>query len=270
LWARTLIPYRPGTADGYAGASASSVPSPGEVGLRPWLGITASGIAHFFKGRDIGIVDNLACHSMALAPSFDAQTYFGHADIACANFESEDEPKLFDRLTGIEGVENRTTTAAFAQGGFVDTAFQIDSSSTPVVLSPAVLDTSPGSGGSVKGLTTPVAVNFDAEMDATRPNEVVTVSGCSATIKNAKWSAGSALKFDLEIPENSATRRSLSRCTAPRPLARGMRSTGTKIPMASPASRRTVTTTSGSSSALRRRRPASSTRGPFPTTSRRI
>lgn len=176
-------------------------PAPARGGQRPALFLTASGIAHFFAKAKLDIVDVMACQTMALAPSFNARTYFGHERTACTNKEAVDEPKLFDRMTGHSGVEGRPTTAAFGLGGFDDQYFKMATNSKPVVLSPAVAQASPSDGGGVAGTTTPVSVKFDAEMAQAAAKSVVTASGCSATVANAKWAGDDELSFDLKVPK---------------------------------------------------------------------
>jgi len=204
LWATTLIPWRRGDA---AFGDGKTIDYAGN-GLRPWLGITAAGIAHFFKGHNIDFVDNLACHSIALAPSFDSRSYFGHAATACLGFEVNDELTLFDRLLGKSGVAQRPTDQAYAQGGFTDQFFQLASSSKPVVLSPAVESVSPKEGGRAKpGATTPLDLHFDAAMDQSSTDGLVTVTGCGATTANPKWASSSELKLDLKVPADPSDTR---------------------------------------------------------------
>jgi hypothetical protein len=170
-------------------------------GCRYPLMMTASGIAHFFSRRGIDLVDNLACHSAQLAPSFDALSYFGHAATACSGFEAHDDKLLFDRLAGHAGVAARPTTAAFALQQFMDPYFRIAAGAQPVVLSPAVSSVSPADGALVGANTaTPVEVAFDARMDTSHPTAVITVSGCGAKLENATWVQGSRLSADLVIP----------------------------------------------------------------------
>ncbi len=199
-WAPTQVSWRPG--DG-SRPKADGTPSNAGIGARPWIGISAAGIAHYFSGSQIELVDVLACQSIGLASSFGSTTYFGHASTGCANFEAVDEPKLFDRLLGKSGVPARATTAAFALNGFQDRYFQISSNSNPVVLSPAVESITPPDGSQLLPNTnTPATVQFDAEMDASNADGVVTLEGCGATIKNPKWNGETKLGFDIAIPKN--------------------------------------------------------------------
>src|SRR3954454_13601488 len=99
LWASTLAPPRSG--DGTWKGNRSE-------GLRPWLGLTTSGIKHFFGGRKIELIDNQACHSMAFSSSLCATAYLGHATTACTSFEGKDEPLLFDRMTGHDDWRQRS------------------------------------------------------------------------------------------------------------------------------------------------------------------
>jgi hypothetical protein len=174
-------------------------------GTRPWLGISAAGIAHYFQNAKLDLADVLNCHSMALASSFGARSYFGHTNEACSGFEQKDEPLLFDRLIGKSGVPARTTTEAMRLGGFQDKFFGLAPDSKPVVLSPAVESVSPQEGSRVgQNSTTPAEVQFDAEMDTSNTSDVVAVSGCGASIQNMKWTAANRLTFDIKVPANPA------------------------------------------------------------------
>jgi hypothetical protein len=197
LKATTLLPWRPGDT---AQLDKNNNPDHQGGGTRPWLGITAAGIAHFFKGQKIDLIDNLACHSISMASSFAARSYLGHASTACSSFEAKDEPTLFDRLTGKSGISLRSTTAAMAAGGFVDTFFQLAPGSTPVVLSPAVEAVKPAAGVTLKpGQTNPATIRFDAQMDQRSPGDVVSVSGCGASVQNPAWSAANMLSFGIKV-----------------------------------------------------------------------
>ena len=203
IWATTLIPWRSG--DG-APTRADGTPDTSGEGERPWLGITDAGIAHFFKNAKVDLIDNMACHSMAVASSFNARSYFGHASTACAGFEAKDEPTLFDRLIGKSDVAARPTTKAFALGGFVDKYFQLAEGAQPIVLSPAVETVTPARDARIKpAANTPATVKFDAVMDQKNPDEAVTIKGCDATIQNAKWSNDHTLAFDINVPQAPAT-----------------------------------------------------------------
>jgi hypothetical protein len=196
--ASTLVTKRPGDSTiVYPDNSISP------DGGRPWLGITAAGIEHFFKGKQIDFIDNMACHSSALAKSFDARAYFGHSNVACSGFEAKDEITLFDRLIGESGVEARPTDKAFAMDGFIDRFFELAPDSKPVVLSPAVKEVSPKEGGVVKpGEKTPASITFDAAMNQDSADGIVSVSGCSAKVENPKWNSPTELKFDVTIPKD--------------------------------------------------------------------
>ena len=177
---------------------------PGDNGKRPWLGITASGIAHFFGPHRIELIDNLACHSATFATSFNAVAYFGHANQACDQFEEVDEPKLFDRLLGQEGVSVRSTTAAFGRGGFVDPFFRL-AETAPVVLSPAVEQVSPADGTVVApGTNVTGGVFFDARMEPSGVGGTVSASGCNAKLTAARWESPTHLAFELSIPKGAS------------------------------------------------------------------
>lgn len=202
LQATTLLPPRPGddtlTIDGK--------PQVGGYGTRPWMGVTAAGIAHFFGGHDVALVDDLSCHSLAMAPSFDARAVVAHATTACQGFQAGDEPTLFDRLVGKEGIEQREVTAAMGAGGFTDPKFQLWPGSKPVVLSPAVERFTPGDGARVKpGRTTPATVRFDAQMDQGSTDGVVTVEGCDAKVTSPSWQAPDQLSFGITVPDDPST-----------------------------------------------------------------
>jgi hypothetical protein len=178
---------------------------PGDLGdgSRPWIGITAAGISHFFQNAQLDLVYAMNCYSMAVASSFAARSYFGHANIACSGFEQTDAPLLFDRLLGKSGVPARTTTEAMAEGGFQDPYFALSADSKPVVLSPAVESVSPQEGSRVaEDGATAAEVRFDAEMDTSNTSDVVTVSGCGASVENMKWPDTNRLTFDLKLPKN--------------------------------------------------------------------
>jgi len=203
FWAQTLIPWRDG--------DHASIDAQGKLittggGERPWLGITAKGIAHFFQGANVDLVDNLACHSIALATSFNARSYFGHASTACAGFEAHDEPTLFDRLIGKSGVPARPTTKAFALGGFDDKYFQLAEGAQAVVLSPAVESVTPNDQAHVDRATSNKAsVVFDAVMDESSPDSVVSIQGCDAKVQGARWSNDHTLAFEITVPKSNAS-----------------------------------------------------------------
>lgn len=177
-----------------------------QYGLRPWLGLTASGIAHFFAGHQIDLIDNLACHSIVFARDFDARSYFGHTTTACDSLEAKDEPILFDRLAGREGIAARDTVAAFGRSGFADPDFVLAPGADPVVLSPAVEAVEPDRGSTVAaGGTTTVKVKFDATMQPTAVGEMVKASGCGAKVSGGSWSdEDSLLSFKLRTQKGEA------------------------------------------------------------------
>ena len=197
--ASTLIPWR--TSDEYQVDPSTGQPLTNE-GLRPWLGVTAAGVAHFFGGKHLDLVDNLSCHSVAMSDSFDARSYLGHGSQACASFESHDDPLLFQRLTGQEGVDRRTTTAAMAAGGYDDRFFQLGGGAKPVVLSPAVGSIIPGAGAKLDpGGTADVHIVFDAAMSTKTTDGVVSATGCGTNVSNAQWKGPDTLDLQLPIPK---------------------------------------------------------------------
>ncbi len=198
FFATTNVDFRDGDAPQL---DENDNPAPERGGRRPALFMTAAGVAHFFGDKQLDLVDVMACQSMNLAPAFDARTFFGHDRTACTNKEAHDEPKLFSRLTGHSGVDARATTKAFELGGFDDQYFKMAETSKDVVLSPAVVEASPGDGGGVEGTTTPVSIQFDAQMVDTPPKSVVTASGCGASIANAKWANDDRFNFDVKVPK---------------------------------------------------------------------
>lgn len=194
--ASTLVPPRRG----------DQVPQRGlTVGFRPWLGLTTSGIKHFFAGHKIDLIDNQACHSMSFASSFGATAYLGHASTACTPFEAKDEPLLFDRITGHDDWRQRSVSDAFGKGGFLDKQFQLVASKN-VALSPAVLFSTPSDGQTLEvGAATRATLTFDTKMDTSDPNSVVTLTGCGgATISGATWNGdGSQLSYAINVPKEA-------------------------------------------------------------------
>ncbi|HEY1478824.1 MAG TPA: hypothetical protein VGF46_02285, partial [Gaiellales bacterium] len=175
------------------------------VGFRPFLGLTTSGIKHFFAGRKIDLIDNQACHSMSFASSFGATAYLGHASTACTPFEAKDEPLLFDRMTGHGDVGQRSVGDAFTEGGFLDKQFQLVASQD-VVLSPAVESSTLHEGDTLTvGALTKGNLGFDTKMDTSDPNKVVTITGCGgATISGATWNGdGSQLSYAISVPSEA-------------------------------------------------------------------
>jgi hypothetical protein len=167
---------------------------------RPVYGLMISrdGIAHYFSGRGIGIVDAVACHSLSFASAFDALSSYGYIPQTCAPADTIDTKLLWDRLFGSYGVAERTTTAAEAAGGFKED-LMLAPGSRPVVLSPAVESVSPADHSEIaSGSSTPVTTKFDARMVAAGASDVVHASGCGAKIVGGSWSnRSSTLSFDL-------------------------------------------------------------------------
>lgn len=167
------------------------------------LFLTPHGIRHFFSGRHVPLVAAMACDSLHDAKYFQARSYFGYA--TCARIISllSDSINVFGRMTGIAGVDKRTSSAAFTDIKATD-GFAIASSDRPVVLSPAVLSVSPQAGAQVTaGKSTPGSVTFDAQMARSLRDGVITAHGCGATVTHPTWGgAGTKLSFDLNIPRN--------------------------------------------------------------------
>jgi hypothetical protein len=162
--------------------------------------ITADGIRKFFGGKHLALVIDDACYSMAFASAFNARSYFGYTSTSCAQEDLPTMQTLFDRLTGKDGIAYRTTSAAFAQGGFDSPVFDC-ACDEPVVLSPAVLD--PGVDPAVS-MSPMSPVTRQAQFDARMADNtgVVTVEGCGATVTNEKWSNdNTTLSYDLNIPD---------------------------------------------------------------------
>jgi hypothetical protein len=175
------------------------------VGFRPWLGLTTSGIKHFFSGHKIDLIDNQACHSMSFASSYGATAYLGHASTACTSFEAKDEPLLFDRMTGHDNVRERSLADAFELGGFLDKQFQLVASEN-VTLSPAVESSTLSEGDAlVVGAAAKGTFAFDTKMDTSNPNGAVTITGCGgATISGATWNGdGTQLSYAVNVPNES-------------------------------------------------------------------
>ena len=167
------------------------------------LFLTPHGIHHFFAASHVGLVAAMACDSLQDAKYFQARSYFGYT--TCARIISllGDSINVFGRMTGIAGVEKRTSSAAFADINATD-GFTLASPDRPVVLSPAVLSVSPQAGDQVTaGTSTPGSVTFDAQMARSLSDGVITAHGCGATVTHATWGgAGTKLSFDLNVPSN--------------------------------------------------------------------
>ena len=202
-WADT---FRPVTVqDRYYGRYKGPYSDGSYIQVRPTLALNSAGIAHFFSHAKLDFVDDMSCHSMAMAPAFNATSFVGHDNIACGGFESHDEPLFWDRLTGHYGVQYRTTTAAMAAGGFADPEFEISGGSKPVVLSPATESVSPADGSTVAGASTDVTVKFDARSRRPAAQELVSVSGCGAQVSDGGgWGDDdSTLNFTVKTDPNT-------------------------------------------------------------------
>jgi hypothetical protein len=174
------------------------------------LAITEAGIAHYFGQSQIDLIDALACHSLTFAPDFNAVSFYGYIPVSCGKDSLVDTRLLWSRLIGEEGVDARTTTEAETLGGFREDLLLADGSG-PVVLSPAVTGISPSSGSGLVGSSTPGTVTFDAKMDTSDPENVVSASGCGASITDAQWDDdGTALDFDITTPANQASSGSVT------------------------------------------------------------
>lgn len=163
--------------------------------------LTEEGIKHFFGDAHVTLVDAIACHSIFFATDFQATSYYGYFPTTCSTRDEPDTNLLWERLTGEEGVERRTTLEAWKAGGFNE-FIQLLEPHQSVVLSPAVTSVSPAQGASVSpGKTTQASVRFDAHMSPLHPDQVVTASGCGAHVENAHWSdQQTELDFDLVVP----------------------------------------------------------------------
>lgn len=167
------------------------------------LWLTPHGIRHFFSASHVPLVAGLACDSLQDAKYFQARSYFGYTTCVQVISALSDSINVLGRMTGIAGVDKRTSSAAFADIKATD-GFAIASPDRPVVLSPAVVSVSPQAGDQVTaGKPTPASVTFDAQMARSLSGGVVTAQGCGATVTHATWGGGGTkLSFDLNVPRN--------------------------------------------------------------------
>ncbi len=171
--------------------------------------LTATGIRDTFGREHPRLVIGVACKSLTVASDFGALSYFGYKSTVCAHEALSDTVTVLDRMTGGDGVENRTTVGAFDLQGFEPDGFSLvgpdggTASADPVVLSPAVEGVAPGPGTTASGGTNKGVVSFDAAMDTSSHSGVITASGCGATISKETWNGdGNVLSFDLNLPQN--------------------------------------------------------------------
>ena len=166
--------------------------------------LTPAGVAHFFAGSHVSLLVNNTCDGTAYQAVFNAQSYFAYQGEACNTFSAVagDETQLFNRLAGMDGPDDRTTTGAYAAGGFSPN-FQLLYTGAPVALSPAVHSVTPADGSSVSSgqLLSDgnhlVSVTFDTVMDTSgSPDAVVTADG--GTLSHFQWQDNdSTLTFEL-------------------------------------------------------------------------
>lgn len=188
---------------------ATSAP---EKGANAYWGValTQEGIQHYFAESDIDLMFGAICYGATLKDPFGAQDFFGYTPNVTVGKAGGDLTKLVDDLTGNVKVtddgtapDDRVTTQA-AQHISLDLQGPNGDSPTPLVLSPAVTAVDPAEnaklGGSESG-----SVTFDAQMDTSNVSDVVTVSGCGASITAGSWNDdGSNLSYTLNIPQDES------------------------------------------------------------------
>ena len=261
-------------------ARATNVTPHSPEGRRPWLGLTTSGIKHFFGSGKVDLIDNEACHSMAFAASFDAASYLGHASTACSAFEEQDEPLLFDRLTGHDDRQARVRWSRRSSSGASPTR---SSSSAPGRTScsapPSMfvlaarrrharrsVRRTRGRSRSTRRWTPPTRRASSRSRAVERPSRVprgTPRAPSSATSINVPKEAVGA--------PGDADRAAPRRRKPPRATATTLISTGTRSPPAAPMaawSRTAMTRSSMSAAITRRSRCRSTTRAPTATTTR--
>ena len=131
----------------------------------------------------------LACDSLQDAKYFQARSYFGYSTCTQVISALTDSINVLGRMTGIAGVDKRTSSAAFADIKATD-GFAMGSGARPVVLSPAVVSVSPQTGDQVTierllPLATLAVGKYTLEVNATDLLANVTISRTAEfTVKN--------------------------------------------------------------------------------------
>ena len=188
-------------------------PHAGVNGKEQALELTPAGITHFFHGKHTGIIFTSGCGSASLVQNFDAQVFIGYLGETCSSAKASagDMYRFFHRLAGFEGVELRTTGAAFGAGGFSSSA-SIDGeggsgpshiSQGSLALAPAITEVKPAQGATVTTGKTKVTVHFDTVMNEQNPENAIDVYRCGATASDAAWSDKQSLGFMLNVPKNA-------------------------------------------------------------------
>ena len=185
--------------DGLVSTSGVTTGVASEPQGRTALLITASGIGKLFAKSKVSLVFASVCHGAEFAPAFHAKSFFGYSDVACGPQAVVDANLVFDRLTGTEGPEARSTVEAAGLGGFGPN-FGLVSGAEAVVLSPSVRAVSPDAGAVLPPGDSPLSVEFDSMMSTGSANGVLSVAGCGAKLTKPKWSGTSKITATITIP----------------------------------------------------------------------
>ena len=186
------------------------------------IAITQKGLKHYFANNkhNHDLVVDLACNSARTASVFSTVAFVGfrQAGSGCSvsgvNHAAHVADAVFERMAGHSGVQYRSVLAAWDLGGVsggkpsgILKLQKVGGADYAPVLSPAV--TSASVEGEDSGLTAggdyTGSVSFDALMDSSKPNSVMQVSGCGASITQAKWTdAETTLDFTVHLPDGQS------------------------------------------------------------------
>ncbi len=159
-------------------------------------------LASVFGTAIQGIVDINGCDSVLLNTSFPgAESFFGNNLEVSSDTGSTNEKLLFQDLAGQNGFSHRSTTTA---SSFV-APFQLAPApnNKPVTLAPAVVTdtTTPALDGAIRSGTS-YAVNFDTDMDQSKADQALTITGCQAKV-TASWASSTQLKYSVTFPSST-------------------------------------------------------------------
>jgi hypothetical protein len=164
-----------------------------------------------------------ACYSDSLYESFRSvpKEFLGNTSCVANGNAVDNATRFWNRMAGKPGSQNlRWATVACGGGttyptkcpGYYDPLVfrhRLDNPSTDTDLAPAVKQTLPALHAHVKnpGASSGVVV-FDTKMETSvDPTTVVSVSGCGASVNNAKWDTfadgTNALSFSLQVTNKS-------------------------------------------------------------------